>query len=94
MRLRARIDSNQPEIALALRQVGCSVEFLHQVGRGVPDLLVYAPMIGKTLLIEVKVPGEKLSPDEARWHAAWRGEVYVIDSVEEALACVGVEVIA
>ena len=36
----AHIDANQPEIVKALRDAACSVEPLHDVGRGVPDLLV------------------------------------------------------
>ena len=89
MRLRARIDQNQPAIVEALRSVGCGVCSLAPIGRGVPDLLVHSPIKGY-VLIEVKVPGEKLNATEAAWHAAWRGPVCVVKSVEEALAAVGV----
>jgi hypothetical protein len=91
MRLRAKIDACQPEIVAALVGVGCSVQTLGQVGRGCPDLLVYAPC-GGYLLIEVKVPGEKLNATEAAWHARWKGPVHIVKSVEEALAVVGIEV--
>ena len=36
----SRVDSNQPEIVATLRGMGCSVQHLHAVGKGVPDLLV------------------------------------------------------
>lgn len=40
MRHAARTDRNQAEIVKALRAAGCSVQCLHAVGGGVPDLLV------------------------------------------------------
>ena len=40
MRLRARIDKNQPIIVEALRAGGASVVHLHQLGQGTPDILV------------------------------------------------------
>ena len=41
-------------------------------------------------LLEVKAPGGKLTPDQYRWHAAWRGQVVVVRSVDDALRVVGV----
>ncbi|HEY6875585.1 MAG TPA: hypothetical protein VI384_04425 [Candidatus Dormibacteraeota bacterium] len=40
MRLKAATDANQADIAKALRAAGCQVQSLHQLGGGVPDLLV------------------------------------------------------
>ena len=40
MRRAARVDRNQAEIVVALRAGGASVQPLHAVGKGVPDLLV------------------------------------------------------
>lgn len=34
----------------------------------------------------------KLTPDEARWHAQWKGPVFVVNNVSEALAAVGAAV--
>ena len=75
MRLRARVDQNQPEIVDILRQLGCSVWSTAACGKGAPDLVVWAPARNAHLLIEIKVPEEKLNPIEARWHAAWKGQV-------------------
>lgn len=83
VRYRARVDRNQPEIVAALRELGCSVEHLHTLGRGVPDLLVGLPD-GVNVPVEVKVGNEPLTPDEERWHRAWRGRVVIVRSVEEA----------
>ena len=40
MRRAGKIDANQPEIVAALRDAGCSVLSLAQLGGGVPDLLI------------------------------------------------------
>lgn len=93
MRLRARVDTPQREIVAALRQYGCSVQHLHQVGRGCPDLLV--GFRGANYLLEVKPPGSpsrrRLTPDEAPWHSAWRGQVAVVQTIEEALAIIATD---
>lgn len=88
MRRNARIDHNQTAIVRALRQAGCSVQPLHTVGRGVPDLLVGHN--GRNFLLELKDgskrPSErKLTEDQQEWHRNWRGQVAVIESADEAL---------
>lgn len=65
---------------------------LHTVGKGCPDLL--CGVRGTNLLVEIKdgqkVPSaRKLTPDEAAWHQSWRGQVAIIESVDDALALVG-----
>lgn len=89
----ARIDANQPEIVEALREAGCSVQLLHMVGKGCPDLLV--GWQGLNVLVEVKdgskpPSARKLTPDQEIWHDNWRGQVTVVCSVHEALTAVGV----
>lgn len=83
----AKIDANQTEIVEALRQVGCSVEITSRLGKGYPDLTV--GYRGVTYLIEVKTDKGKLTTDQIRWQARWRGHVKVVRSVNEALATVG-----
>ena len=85
----AKVDANQSEIVDAARRMGCSVQPLHTVGKGVPDLLV--GINGINDLWEVKdgkkPPSERrLTTDQIIWHDAWRGHVQVIDSVEKAVA--------
>lgn len=89
MRRAAKIDANQPEIVDVARRMGCSVQPLHTMGQGVPDLLV--GISGINDLWEIKdgslVPSaRRLTADQVIWHDAWRGQVQVIDSVEKAVA--------
>lgn len=87
MRTAARKDTNQTPIVEALRRAGYSVAVIHRLGQGIPDLLIGVDdgKGGVNLLLEVKVPGEKLTPDETKWHAAWKGQVAIVTSPEEAL---------
>lgn len=92
MRRASRTDANQAEIVAALRGVGASVHPLHMVGDGCPDLLVGLRNVN--YLIEVKdgskpPSARQLTPDQREWHGAWRGNVAVVKSVEEALTLVG-----
>lgn len=85
---KAKVDANQKQITDALRQAGCSVQPLHTVGRGVPDLLV--GIHGQNFLLELKDgskrPSErKLTDDQKDWHQRWRGQVAVAESSDEAL---------
>ena len=81
MRRAARVDANQKEIVEHLRKMGATVQPLHTVGRGCPDLLVgYG---GTNYLLEVKdgdkPPSQrKLTPDEQSWHDEWVGHVSVV----------------
>lgn len=88
MRTAARVDRNQGEIVDALRKAGYSVLVLSAVGKGCPDLLVGVDRNDgdeRNLLLEVKMPGEKLTPRELRWHAEWKGQKQIVSSAEEAL---------
>lgn len=90
MRRAAKIDANQPEIIDVARRMGCTVQPLHTVGGGVPDLLV--GISGVNDLWEVKdgslVPSaRRLTADQIIWHDDWRGcQVQVIDRVDKAVA--------
>lgn len=91
MRKRGRIDANQSEIVDDLRAIGATVQILSGMGHGCPDLLV--GFQGRNILLEIKdgkrIPSErKLTPDEKDWHAAWRGQVAVVESREQALQAV------
>ena len=82
-----RTDANQQAIVKGLRDFGCSVKTLSSVGGGCPDLLV--GLYGRNFLFEVKDPDKvpsarRLTEHEQQWHAAWRGQVDVIKSAQEA----------
>lgn len=89
----AKVDANHSAIVKALRQAGCSVQSLAAVGRGCPDLLIYAPARREHILAEVKdgskpPSARELTPDQCEWHCNWRGPVQIVTSVDEALAMV------
>lgn len=83
----ARADANQPDVIAALRSAGATVQPLHVIGRGCPDLLV--GYRGVNLLVEVKdgsrpASARQLTPDQRRWHDEWRGQVDVVQSADQA----------
>jgi len=92
MRRAAKIDANQTAIVKALRQMGCTVQHLHSVGDGCPDLLVGAH--GVTLLVEVKdgtkpPSARRLTPDQEAWHRSWTGgPVAIVTDLEGAVRAV------
>lgn len=86
-RLAARTDRNQAEIVAALRQAGATVQHLHTLGRGCPDILV--GYRGANYLMEIKAPGGRVTPDEAAWLQAWRGRAAIVASAQQALEEIG-----
>ena len=90
MRRAARIDTVQPLIVETLRKAGATVQHLHMVGHGCPDLGVGYQ--GKSYFLEVKAPGGKLTKDERAWHEAWQGQVAIVHTPEEALEAIGAAV--
>lgn len=85
----ARIDTNHKEIVLALRQIGATVVSLAAMKHGCPDLLVGYQ--GETILMEVKMPKGKFTPDQLDFLAKWRGgPISRVDSVDAAIRALGV----
>jgi hypothetical protein len=78
-------DDNDKEITAALRNVGADVE---QWGvNGAPDKVV--AYRGNTYLIEIKMPGKKLTTKQVEFHAMWRGPICIAFTVEDALRHIG-----
>ena len=82
----ARTDANHTAIADALRWAGASVHNTHRVGGGYPDLT--CGISGMTLLVEVKTHTGTLNANERKFHDAWRGQIAVCRTVEEAVRLV------
>lgn len=96
-----KVDANQAKIVAALRAAGCSVQLLHAVGQGCPDLLVGVQ--GENWLLEVKAPraqvdyGATVKGDHAvtaarqsEWARRWRGAPpLIVRTPHEALEVVG-----
>jgi len=87
MRRATRVDNTQKDIVHALRVAGATVQHLHAVGEGCPDIVVGYRR--KNYLLEVKVKSGTLSPDQSMWHIAWKGQVNIVTTAEEALAAIG-----
>lgn len=86
------MDRNHGQIVAALRAVGASVESLAAAGSGFPDLAV--GYHGRNYLLEVKdgsksASRKRLRPSQVDWHAAWRGQVAVVETVDQALRVIG-----
>ncbi len=77
-------DRHHREIMAALRQIGCSVISLADLGQGCPDILVghagrtYGPY-------EIKSPGGKLTSSELDFWQTWRGGGKIIYTAEDVL---------
>lgn len=95
MRRAGKVDSNQAAIVSGLQCLGASVQLLSAVGQGCPDLLV--GWKGKNFLIEVKNlegRGNKLTPDQVKWHKFWNGQKAIATNLDEAILiinCNGLE---
>lgn len=86
-------DKNEPEIIEGLIRCGCSVVPLDDPrNNGLPDLLVSQnTRSGKrTVLLEVKTEKADLRPSQRDFFATWKGEVYVVRNLVEALTIMGI----
>ena len=86
-RYAAKVDSNQNEIVEILRNIGATVQTLHTVGFGCPDILV--GFRGRNYLFEIKIPGARRNPAQIKWHNNWRGEVHTIKCAGDGLRIIG-----
>lgn len=92
MRARGRTDSNHQLIVAGLRKAGGTVQSLASIGNGCPDLLL--GWHSRNYLLEIKSPDQppsrrRLTDDEVNWHHEWRGKVYVVHTLEEAMQKIG-----
>ena len=78
----AKSDANQSDIVESLRTIGATVESLHRVGAGCPDLLV--GFRGVNVLMEVKTDKGKLRETQVAWHDEWRGQVAIVRNADDA----------
>ena len=82
-----RIDANQNEVVKALREVGCSVLIISDLGNSA-DLIV--GIRGFNFIIEVKdgrkpKSQRKLTKAEQKFHNEWRGQVGIVYSPTDAI---------
>lgn len=87
-----RVDDNQKRIVEQLRKLNISVQHLHTVGQGCPDLLL--GFRNRNFLVELKdeskpASAKKLTDDEQEFFNEWNGQVSKCESLEEILKVVG-----
>jgi hypothetical protein len=58
----------------------------YELGKGFPDLICWSR--GRYVLLECKVPGERINKQQAEFIATCPGEIHVVHSPEEALTAV------
>ena len=86
-----RVDQNQNEIIKTFRDLGCSVAITSDLGHGIPDLVVALGLgAGQMFFVEVKdgkkfLSQRKLTLDERIFHDAWKGPIYIIETVDQAI---------
>ena len=81
-----KVDGNQAQVVAALRKIGCTVQLLHKVGSGCPDIL--AGIRGINILFEIKDGPNKLNELQKNWHATWKGQVCTVWGPLEAVEVV------
>ncbi|HEX6427989.1 MAG TPA: hypothetical protein VF008_09905 [Niastella sp.] len=87
-----RVDDNQAKIVEQLRRLGVTVQHLHTIGQGCPDLLL--GVRGRNFLIELKdsektESQKRLTDDEKEFFNTWRGQVNKCETLEDILKVVG-----
>lgn len=91
VRRRAHKDLNHDAIVQAFKQLGCRVCELHEIGYGMPDLLVKIHGIWR--LVEVKNPGgtygrKGLSKSQQKFADSVDGDIDIVRTIEEAAVLV------
>ena len=92
VRRAAKVDGNHRTIVAAFKALGCTVQSLAAVGKGVPDLLV--AFAGLNHLVEVKdgrkvKSARKQTPAQAGWASTWRAPRHLVESVDDVQRLVG-----
>ena len=76
-----KVDKNQPEIIEQAKKLGISVQSLHELGKGCPDVLFgYA---GINILAEIKDGNNDLNDMQIDYHNTWNGQVCTIRNIDD-----------
>ena len=91
MRAYAKKDANHVQVVAQLRKLGVSV-WDTAVLKNCCDIV--CGYRGKNYLFEIKDPAKtpsqkKLTEGEEKFHASWRGQVSVIETVDDAMKIMG-----
>jgi hypothetical protein len=91
-----RTDANQAEIIAVFEAMGCTVAVTSNAGNGFPDMVVGFPtksFARFNMLVECKdgakpPSARKLTAEQQIFHTAWRGQVDVVETTDQAIALV------
>jgi hypothetical protein len=84
-----RIDDNQQQLVKQIRRIpGVSVKITSALGEGFTDAVI--GFRGMNYLTEIKDPAKppsarKLTPAEEKFHSEWRGQVCIIETIDDVL---------
>ena len=82
-----RVDLIQPTVVKMFRMLGASVEHLHSVGDGCPDICV--GFRGVCYMVEIKSGNKKkLTDDQVKWASQWKGSFDVVMSLYDVEALI------
>lgn len=82
----AKKDTNHNLVAAEFERLGWAVEDTSRLGGDFPDMLIAKNTARRiTCLIEVKMPGEKLTPGQLKFATHWPGEIEVARTLEDVL---------
>lgn len=86
MRRASKVDANHRTIVAAFKALGCTVQSLAAVGKGVPDLLVAFANLNH--LVEIKdgrkvKSARKQTPAQVVWASTWRAPRHLVEPVED-----------
>ena len=88
MSFKKKVDSNQVRLVKHARRLGASVQHLHAVGGGVPDIIIGYQ--GINYLCEIKAEQGKLNALQVSWFENWKGQVCVIRTENDLNLLLGV----
>jgi hypothetical protein len=78
-----RVDGNQAALVAVYRRLGATWADTHVVGNGLPDGIVAVD--GVQDLVEIKMPGAKLTPKEVEFHRDWPGSIVIVRTEEDVI---------
>lgn len=79
----AKVDNNQNELVVFMRDHGASVSITSSTGKGFTDVVV--GYCGVSCLCEIKdgkkAPSDRvLTKDQRKFHAEWKGRIYTVET--------------
>jgi len=78
-----RVDNNHTEIINQAKSLGISVQSLHELGKGCPDVLFgYG---GINIFAEIKNGNNNLNQQQIDYHQNWKGQICTIRNIDELI---------